>query len=86
MKLAYIFALFTLSVMVKGNLIAVAQPVLLALGSILTALNHQDSRDNKSTLWANFLGSSGSFGRQDAEALIKLKEYTRKFEEFRNKH
>ena len=29
--------------MVKGNLIAVAQPVLLALGSIFAAINSQDS-------------------------------------------
>ena len=42
MKIVCLFILFTLgilSVMVKGNLIAVAQPVILTLGTIFAALN-----------------------------------------------
>ena len=42
MKLALIFALFTMSVMVNGNLIAVAQPVLLTLGTLFAAFKNQD--------------------------------------------
>ena len=40
--IAFIFALLTLSAMVKGNFIAVVQPVILALGTIFTALNNKD--------------------------------------------
>ena len=40
MKLTCIFALFTLSVIVRGNmLVAVAQPVILSLGTIYAAFN-----------------------------------------------
>ena len=47
MKLAFIFALFTLSVIVEGNLIALAQPVILALGTIFTAINHKDVHEKQ---------------------------------------
>ena len=44
MKLTCIVVLFTLVVIVEGNLIAVAQPALLALGTIFAVLN-QDGHD-----------------------------------------
>ena len=50
MKLAILFALFTISVMVKGNLIAVAQPVLLTLGTIFTAFN-KSKNDEQLISW-----------------------------------
>ena len=56
MKLVLIFCLFTLSVIVKGNLIAVAQPVMLALGTIFTAMNiNQDVHDKQPIKWRNLL-------------------------------
>ena len=55
MKLALILSLFTLNVMVKSNLIAVAQPMILALGTIFTAINHQDSFDKQPIEWKNFM-------------------------------
>ena len=55
MKLKDIFALLTLSVTVKGTFwIAAAQPVLLSLGAVLTALN-QDVLDFHSIEWNNIL-------------------------------
>ena len=55
MKLALIFSLFTLSVMVKCNLIAVAQPVILALGTIFTAINHQAETEKQHIQWRNIM-------------------------------
>ena len=55
MKLASIFALFILSMMVKGNLIAVAQPVLLTLGTIFAAMANQDAYDMQPIQWSNLL-------------------------------
>ena len=54
MKLVFILALFTLSVIVKANLIAVAQPVLLTLGTIFAALN-SNGQDNQPIEWRNFI-------------------------------
>ena len=54
MKLTCIFALFTLGVIVQGNLIAVAQPALLAIGTLFAALN-QNTHDNQSIEWRNFI-------------------------------
>ena len=55
MKLKDIFALCTLSVIVKGTwFIAAAQPVLLSLGAVLTALN-QDVLDLHHIEWKSFL-------------------------------
>ena len=46
MKLAIIFAFLTLIVTIKGNLIAaVAWPAILSVGTIFTAMNHQDSHE-----------------------------------------
>ena len=44
MKYTLIFAIFTLIMIVKGNLIAaVAWPVILSIGTIFTALKTQDA-------------------------------------------
>ena len=66
MKLSCIFALFTLRVMVKGNLIAVAQPVLLTLGTLFTALNH-DLIDKQRIDWRNFI----TFYTEDPEEKVE---------------
>ena len=54
MKLSYIFTLFTLGVFVQGNLIAVAQPALLAIGTLFAALN-QYTHDNQPIEWRNLV-------------------------------
>ena len=42
--------------MVEGNLIAVAQPVILTLGTIFAALNHnQDVQDKQPFEWKKYL-------------------------------
>ena len=56
MKLVFILVLFTLSAIVKGNLIAVAQPAILALGTIFTALyQNQDVNDRQTIDWRNIM-------------------------------
>ena len=77
MKLALIFCLFTLSVMVKSNLIAVAQPVILALGTIFTAINHQDLSDKQSIEWRNIMPFSNkeTEGKKEPEISEKGRNY-----------
>ena len=55
MKFALIFSLFTLIVMVRGNIIAVAQPVLLALGTIFAAVKNQDAHEIQPLDWKNLM-------------------------------
>ena len=55
MKFALIFALFTLIVMVRGNIIAVAQPVLLTLGTIFAAVANQDAHEIQPIDWKNLM-------------------------------
>ena len=54
MKLICIFALFSLGVIVRGNLITLAQPALLALGTLFAFLN-QDALDHQPIEWSNIL-------------------------------
>ena len=55
MKSIDIFALFTLSVIVKGTWLAAAvQPVILSLGTVLAALD-LDVLDVQPIKWKNFL-------------------------------
>ena len=56
MKLTHVLALFTLSVIVQGNLIAaVARPVVLSLGSIFTAMKTQDALSEMHIEWRDLL-------------------------------
>ena len=53
MKFTSVIALFTLSVIVKGNLIAAAaRPAILAIGTIFAALNQVDREPIE---WSNFM-------------------------------
>ena len=53
MKLTQLFTLLTLSLIVKGNLIAaVARPAILSLGTLFAALNQ---RTDQHIEWKNFM-------------------------------
>ena len=52
MKISDIFALFTISVMVKGTWISVIQPVILSIGALLAAID-LDVLDLQSIGWIN---------------------------------
>ena len=69
MKLVYIFSIFTLSVMVKGNLIAVAQPVILTLTTLFTAIDK--GIPLKSIEWKNFM----PFIKKQANPHFEVFEY-----------
>ena len=57
MKLAVVFTLFTLIVIVKGNLIAaVARPAILSIGTIFAVFS-QDKFNFRPTEWKNPLES-----------------------------
>ena len=57
MKLMFVFALFILSIVVKGSLMAAAaRPVILSLGTIFTAMKTHDAlSDIQSIEWKNLI-------------------------------
>ena len=58
MKIALVFALLGLIIIVKGNLIAaIARPTILSIGTIFAALN-QDRIDIKHIEWRNIMAFS----------------------------
>ena len=65
MKFTLIFVIFTLTVIVNSNLlVAVTRPVILSIGTLFAALNH-DASDSKFTEWR----SNMSFVEIDGEKI-----------------
>ena len=80
MKLAQVFALFTLIVIVKGNLIAaMARPAILSFGTLFAALNHEKF-DIKPIEWRNIMPfvtekPSEEFDLEEFKKVVKKATY-----------
>ena len=89
MKLTLVLALFTLSVIVQGNLIAVvSRPVILSLGSIFTAMIAQDSLSEMHFEWSNILpfskkSSTEEYEFEDEDDYMKYFEKPRDYEKLK---
>ena len=81
MKLIFIFVLFTLSVIVEGNLVAVAQPAILALGTMFTALYQKKGHQEKESIWKGGLPKWKDRIKDEAEAKKLMDD--EKFEEWK---